>query len=119
MYTPEIVTGSKATRTDMYPFHHIMISRVLAVVTFGMFLVLTPRAWVEPELHGATEEVPVDVLEAPNNNDCLWCDPQPATGCDDSEESTHPSRRPWLNPDEPVVPIQAPCETEEKADPHA
>jgi hypothetical protein len=103
----------------MHLFHHIMISRVLAVVTFAMFLVLTPRAWVEPGTHD-TEEVPVDVLEAPSDNGCLWCDPKPAHECDDSEKSAPPpSRRPWLNPDESVVPIQAPCPADEKADPHA
>jgi hypothetical protein len=104
----------------MHSFHHIMISRVLAVVTFAMFLVLTPRAWVDPEMRGTTEEVPVDVLEAPSENDCLWCEPKPATDCDDSERTTSPpSRRPWLNPDESIVPLQAPCPADEEADPHA
>lgn len=103
----------------MQVFHHILFSRALAVMTFCMFLVLTPRAWVEPENRGATEEVPVDVLEAPS--DCLWCEPAPsAEPCSDSPDNQKQTRRRmWLNPDEPiVVPIDAPCR-EQTSGPHA
>lgn len=102
----------------MQLLHHIMFSRALAVVTFCMFLVLTPRAWVESgAASGATEEVPVDVLEQPSQ--CLWCDPLPAAKpCSDAPDA-QPKRRMWLNPDEPlVVPTDVPC-SEEAPAPHA
>ena len=101
----------------MHVLHHILFSRVLAVVAFGMFLVLTPRAWVEPESHGLAEEVPVDVLEQPSQ--CLWCDPLPAAKpCNDAPDA-EPRRRMWLNPDEPIVlPLDVPC-SEDAPAPHA
>lgn len=89
----------------MQLFHHIVFSRALAMVVFAMFLVLTPRAWVEAE-NGVTEEVPVNVLEAPS--DCLWCDPLPAEPCSDSPED-HAKRPMWLNPDQAVGPVEMPC----------
>ncbi len=99
----------------MQMLHHIMFSRVLAVMTFCMFLVLTPRAWVEPQSHGATQEVPVNVLEP--TNDCLWCDPTPAEQpCSDSPSDT--TRQIWLNPDQPlVVPADVRCVEDDEANP--
>ena len=95
--------------------HHILFSRALGVVAFFAFLVLTPRAWVEPERYGATEEVPVDVLEAPS--DCLWCDPAPSSNCTDDTNDRAASARPWLNPDESVMPLAVPCEADDSAAP--
>lgn len=94
----------------MQILHHIVFSRVLAVVTFCMFLVLTPRAWVEAEQGAAPEEVPVNVLDAPADGECLWCDPLPsAEPCSDKPQQ-HTKRRIWLNPDQPVVgPVDVPC----------
>lgn len=98
--------------------HHILFSRTLSAMVFCSFLILTPRAWVEPENRGATEEVPVAVLEAPS--DCLWCDPAPQSDCDDERKSRTSGIRPWLNPDESAMPLQAPCPKGEPASsPHS
>lgn len=92
----------------MSTLHHIMFSRALGVMVFCAFLILTPRAWVEPENRGATEEVPVDVLEQPS--DCLWCDPAPSSeDCDDKQKARATSIQPWLNPDESAMPLSPPC----------
>lgn len=99
----------------MQLFHHILFSRTLGVVAFCLFLVLTPRAWIEPERRGVTEEVPVDVLETPS--DCLWCDPAPTTECDDDSIQAPPSTPHWLNPDQSARPLEAPCRTPDS--PHA
>lgn len=95
----------------MSMLHHIMFSRALGVVVFCAFLILTPRAWVEPESHGATEEVPVNVLEAPS--DCLWCDPVPSSECDEEQKAKAANARPWLNPDQSAMPLRAPCSDDE------
>ena len=108
MYTRTIAFGLFDERKDMATLHHIMFSRALGVVVFCAFLILTPRAWIEPERHGATEEVPVDVLETPS--DCLWCDPAPSSECDDSKQRAKaPSANPWLNPDGSALPLETPC----------
>lgn len=118
MYTRSIALGRDDERTFMPTAHHMWFSRALGVMTFGAFLVLTPRAWVEPEHRGATEEVPVQVLETPTG--CLWCDPLPVSECDDEEEpATPPSARPWLNPDESALPLELPCAKDEAAAPHS
>lgn len=116
MYTPTIALGLNDERMDMATLHHIMFSRALGVVVFCAFLILTPRAWVEPENRGATEEVPVDVLEAPS--ECLWCDPVPSSECDDSNKAKPTSVRPWLNPDESAMPLDKPCSDDESKTPH-
>lgn len=100
----------------MRTLHHILISRTLGMVSFALFLVLTPRAWVEPDSHGATQEVPVQALEQPS--DCLWCEPAPTTKCDEGHAEAPQSARPWLNPDEVVVPLEAPC-PDDQTSPHS
>lgn len=94
----------------MSTLRHILFSRALGVVVFCAFLTLTPRAWVEPENRGATEEVPVNVLETPTG--CLWCDPVPSSECDDQQKAKASPTRPWLNPDESAVP-PTPCSDDE------
>lgn len=93
--------------------HHIWTSRLLAAVVFTMVLVLTPRAWIDPASRGATEEVPVQTLEEPAN--CLWCDTPPAADCDDA---ARPSQI-WLNPDEPLPRVDAPCAPDDTTRPSA
>src|SRR5690606_27633743 len=78
LYTPASNPIGERERLEMQLLHHIVFSRALAAMVFCMFLVLTPRAWVETG-DGVTEEVPVNVLEAPS--DCLWCEPLPSAPC--------------------------------------
>lgn len=108
MYTPTIAMGVGDERMDMSTSNHMLFSRMLGAMVFCAFLILTPRAWVEPDHHAATEEVPVNVLETPSG--CLWCDPAPAADCDDEQGSKATSARPWLNPDESPMPL-APCKS--------
>lgn len=68
--------------------HHIQLSRTIAFSLFAMALVLTPRAWVEP--NASPDMVPVEVLDQPAR--CLWCESAP-TPCED------PRQPAWLNPD--------------------
>jgi len=93
----------------MHRLHHILISRLLAGVAFGMFLILTPRVWIDTRSSDATEEIPVQMLEQPG--ECLWCNKPPAN-CDEKKTKT---RRMWLNPDEPLPVDDTPC-TEDQAD---
>ncbi len=83
--------------------HAIWARRFVAGLVFSMFLVLTPRAWVDAGQGHETEEVPVNSLEQPS--DCLWCDPQPA-GCDEDGRESAPT---WLNPDAPLPAPATPC----------
>ena len=76
----------------------------VGIVAFTMALLLTPRALIEVAEPADSHEIPVHLLENPD--ECLWCTPvsEPAT-CDDfffEEEET------WQHPDE--LPLQAgPC----------
>ena len=88
---------------------------MVAGIVFWMVLVLTPRAWVGDVQTQESEEVPVRLLDQPD--DCLWCDsPAEPVRCDDADK-----RKPlWLNPDEPVPPADsAPCLDEETEKPSA
>lgn len=95
------------TRNEVQTTGHIWISRSLAVVAFGMFLVLTPRAWVDASGPTVTDEVPVNVLETPA--ECLWCDPAPSSEDCDGEGSADQPRM-WLNPEQPINPLHTPCQ---------
>ena len=88
--------------------HHIWFSRTLAGVAFAMFLVLTPKVWIDTaSSSNAAEEVPVQTLE-PDSEFCLWCEPAtPPPSCSDSDAQT---QKLWLNPDAVVNPLDlAPC----------
>ena len=72
--------------------HHIHLSRAIAGTAFAMALVLTPRAWVEPQ--ASPDLVPVEVLDQPAK--CLWCEPE-LQPCLQAEEAPA-----WLNPEQPI-----------------
>ncbi len=86
-----------------------------AAVVFWMALVLTPRAWVDDVQPRESAEVPVRLLDQPD--DCLWCEPYRSlepVNCTDDEQQNKPV---WLNPDELPQPESAPCldkKTDEK-----
>lgn len=105
----------------MGTLHHILFSRVLGVMVFCAFLVLTPRAWVESTFSSdgtQAEQVPINVLDGPT--DCLWCPPNDAVGeCDDADTEAAPAR-PWLNPDDSAKPLQLlPCTRKLASSPHS
>lgn len=75
----------------------------VGIMAFAMALLLTPRALIEVAEPADSHEIPVHMLENPD--ECLWCTPafEPAS-CDDLflDEET------WQHPDE--LPLQAgPC----------
>ena len=73
---------------------------------FWMVLVLTPRAWVGSVHTEESAEIPVRLLDQPD--DCLWCEPAPAVqpaNCTD-EDTDEPM---WLNPDESPQQDAPPC----------
>jgi hypothetical protein len=77
-----------------------------AGVIFWMALVLTPRAWVDDVRTEESAEVPVRLLDQPD--DCLWCGPNPAlepVNCTDEDQP----KPVWLNPDEMAQPESSPC----------
>lgn len=99
-------------------FSNQVLRTLAAGTVFWMALVLTPRAWVgdvEPS-SGAEDEVPVRVLDEPD--DCLWCESEtaePANCSDDNED-----RPVWLNPDDPSEQTDSPpCEEESDDSPSA
>lgn len=99
--------------------HTIWARRFFASLVFAMFLVLTPRAWVDAEQGSSNEEVPVQTLEQPS--DCLWC-PKPASqpvNCDEEDAPTRDDM--WLNPDVPLeAPGSSPCiDTADRPTPRA
>jgi hypothetical protein len=78
----------------------------IAGTVFWMALVLTPRAWVDDVRTQESAEIPVRLLDQPD--DCLWCEPYPAlepVNCTDEEQQ----KPVWLNPDELSQPETAPC----------
>lgn len=93
-------------------FHYTGFRYLLTTMVFAMTLVLTPRAFVDASYSAADSEVPVDVLEQPDQ--CLWCTPpQPAAQSDkqepDCDKNTHEQPL-WLHPDH-VLPQESssPC----------
>merc|ERR1711974_221183 len=84
-------------RRNMNIKHAIWARRIVAGLVFSMFLVLTPRAWVDSGEGHQVDEVPVNSLEQPS--DCLWCEPQPANCNDENSREGSPT---WLNPDAPL-----------------
>lgn len=86
-----------------------------------MVFILTPRAWVEPAADSDT--VPVQTLDPANNDYCFWCEQPASTSCPNSDSSERSSRetpktktnpRIWLNPDDPIRPVDLrPCPIEE------
>ncbi len=80
---------------------------MLGGVVFAMFLVLTPRAWVDAENSPTQDQIPVEALE--QNSDCLWCEPAPED-CEEGDTASAEDQEYWLNPDRPVPPSPAlPC----------
>ncbi|MBA2663229.1 MAG: hypothetical protein H0U74_13130 [Bradymonadaceae bacterium] len=92
--------------------HYSGLRYMVTVMAFAMALILTPRALVDGGRSAATSEVPVRVLEQPDQ--CLWCKPpqnvQPLN-CQDTDEEP----RLWLNPDH-VLPeeMPSPCLKEDE-----
>lgn len=93
-------------------FHYTGLRYLLTLMVFAMTLVLTPRAFVDASYSAADSEVPVDMLEQPDQ--CLWCTPhQPAAQSDrqepDCEKATNDQPL-WLHPDH-VLPQESssPC----------
>lgn len=88
-------------------FRDKMLRAFITGTFFWMALVLTPRAWVGDVQTEESAEVPVRMLDQPD--DCLWCEPEPSlepANCTD-EAADKPV---WLNPDEPLEqPDSAPC----------
>ncbi len=96
----------------------------MALALFAMVFILTPRAWVEPTID--SQSVPVQTLEPANNDYCFWCDQPASSSCPETNSSKRSSRetskvktktspRIWLNPDDPVRPVDLrPCPLEEE-----
>lgn len=111
----QAVSYALGARTGlMNAFRDKLLRLFTASVIFWMALVLTPRAFVEDVQTQETAEVPVRLLDQPD--DCLWCEPYPAVepaNCTDEEQD----KPLWLNPDELQQPESAPCldkKTDEK-----
>jgi hypothetical protein len=90
----------------------------LAGTIFWMALVLTPRAWVDEISTPESAEVPVRLLDQPD--ECLWCEPyqrlEPANCTDESSDEAPV----WLNPDQmPEQQDSAPCLDRESEKPSA
>lgn len=98
-------------------FHNTGLRYLLTTMVFAMTLVLTPRAFVDASYSAAGSEVPVDMLEQPDQ--CLWCTPhQPAAQSDRQEsdcEKTTNDQPLWLHPDH-VLPQKSssPCEDDDQ-----
>lgn len=63
----------------------------LSGVAFCAALLLTPRALLEVPEHADSHEIPVHLLEIPE--DCLWCTPSESStldivDCDNSDQDT-------------------------------
>lgn len=84
-----------------------LLRMVVAGTFFWMALVLTPRALVDDVHTQESAEVPVQLLDQPD--DCLWCEPYPAAepaNCADEDEQRKPV---WLNPDDLPQQESTPC----------
>ncbi len=88
-----------------YPYENWM--RVaLGTMAFAMALLLTPRALLEIAEEADSHEIPVNLLEDPE--ECLWCTP-PAEWddifCDDADDVDSD----WLHPDQIESDPNTPC----------
>jgi len=90
-----------------YPYENWM--RVaLGTVAFIMALLLTPRALLDIAEEADSHEIPVNLLEDPE--ECLWCTPPASVDdfvCDEPDEGN------WLHPDQLEADSKSPCRNEQ------
>lgn len=76
-----------------YPYEN-WLRYLLGALVFSMALLLTPRALLDAGHQADSLEIPVNLLEDPDQ--CLWCFPQIQIG----EEPCLDDQDQWLHPDQ-------------------
>lgn len=97
----------------MLSFQNMLLRKTMAVMIFTMAFLLTPKAFVGQEHEDQTSHIPVNMLQGPATQDCLWCTPATTpVDCKTKQNKATPARdnKLWLNPDQPITPPEsAPC----------
>ncbi len=70
---------------------HIASRLALAVAVFAMALLLTPRALLDVTSPADSHEIPINMLDSSDTDDCLWCSkipdpPQADDATDDCDD---------------------------------
>lgn len=88
---------------------NMLLRKTLAGVIFTMAFLLTPKVFLGSGQGEQATHIPVNMLEGPASQECLWCTPETTPVDCKTKTPSNKDNTLWLNPDQPVPDNTSPC----------